>query len=57
LRLNSLIVVPLPFENKEVLQIYNWLTHRFLYHSKWIKNEEDIGFETRESLELFLQKI
>jgi hypothetical protein len=37
--------------------IPNWHTHRFLYHSKWIKNEEDMGFETREGLEFFSKKI
>jgi len=37
-------------------KIPSWHTHRFFYHSKWIKNEEDMGFETIEGFEFFSKK-
>jgi len=35
----------------------SWHTHRLLYHSKWTKIGKDIRFQTKEGLELFLEKI
>jgi hypothetical protein len=34
----------------------SWHTYKFLYHSKQNKNEENMGFETREGLTLFFFK-
>jgi hypothetical protein len=48
-RLNSLVVLPLPFENKEGLQIYNWLTIGFYITRN--------GFKMKKILGLKLEKI
>jgi hypothetical protein len=45
LRLNSLVVVPLLFENKEVLQVYIWLTHRFYITQNGLKMKKILGLK------------
>jgi hypothetical protein len=46
------VIVLLYLEDIKVLYI---LSHRFLDHLKWTKNEIYMGFENKKRLEFFLQ--
>jgi hypothetical protein len=51
-----LIIASLLMKYKEILQSLSWCTHQHLNHSKWTKNEENMGLKLERALQLCFQK-